>query len=657
MKLSAPAKPTTDDPDPGEIITFYSYKGGTGRSMALANVACLLAQRTGGAGRGVLLVDWDLEAPGLHRYFQHLFPGGRGEDGSDKRQGLIELFAELESHVPADGYRDEDEAAEEAHRLVEEFDARRYALPLDVPGLHLLKAGRFDEDYSELVNTFDWEGLYRRSPHLFRALAARWAEQFDYVLIDSRTGVTDTSGICTILMPEKLVVVFTPNRQSFTGVANLVRKATRHRKESDDLRPLIVFPLPSRIEPSLQELRNLWRFGDPARDVVGYQPLFESLFQEVYGAPPEDAPPAGKSAAGKSAPPAAEPERFGLGEYFEEVQVQQTPDYAYGEEIAVLVEKQRDRFSLTRSYQTFTERLVRTEGPWERPPLDKAAASESADWKRAYVLTVADTLYAKLSAEERENALRLLARLVNVAPPGEGGRDTPGHLKYGRLEEASRRSVDTLVAAGLVEATPGGSEATPGASESPPAGTKSSQDVPGDETTLAAADDALVNEWEPLRDWIGKNRDFLFWRQNLRNYLREWEQGGRTRDDLLSGSALAAAGEYLRKRPQDISGQEQNYIEASLRADQARKRRGVIIIAITAFSLLAAVVALILAVRSPAVNNNNYVAPANYYNNNSAVNTNATNYNSAANSNAANTSTTGYGNNANARAGNVNNRN
>src|SRR6266550_976781 len=47
------------------IITFYSYKGGTGRSMALANVAWILASN----GKRVLVVDWDIEAPGLHRYF------------------------------------------------------------------------------------------------------------------------------------------------------------------------------------------------------------------------------------------------------------------------------------------------------------------------------------------------------------------------------------------------------------------------------------------------------------------------------------------------------------------------------------------------------------------------------------------------------------
>ena len=50
----------------GRILTFYSYKGGTGRSMALANIAWILAS----AGRSVLMIDWDLEAPGLHRYFR-----------------------------------------------------------------------------------------------------------------------------------------------------------------------------------------------------------------------------------------------------------------------------------------------------------------------------------------------------------------------------------------------------------------------------------------------------------------------------------------------------------------------------------------------------------------------------------------------------------
>src|ERR1700759_482162 len=48
----------------GRIVTFYSFKGGTGRTMALANVAWILAAN----GKRVLVADWDLESPGLNRF-------------------------------------------------------------------------------------------------------------------------------------------------------------------------------------------------------------------------------------------------------------------------------------------------------------------------------------------------------------------------------------------------------------------------------------------------------------------------------------------------------------------------------------------------------------------------------------------------------------
>ena len=45
------------------LYAFYSYKGGVGRSMALANLGELFHEQ----GLRTLLVDWDLEAPGLAR--------------------------------------------------------------------------------------------------------------------------------------------------------------------------------------------------------------------------------------------------------------------------------------------------------------------------------------------------------------------------------------------------------------------------------------------------------------------------------------------------------------------------------------------------------------------------------------------------------------
>ena len=59
----------------GQIITFYSYKGGTGRTMALANVAWILASN----GKRVLAVDWDLESPGLHKFFHPFLDESHGQ--------------------------------------------------------------------------------------------------------------------------------------------------------------------------------------------------------------------------------------------------------------------------------------------------------------------------------------------------------------------------------------------------------------------------------------------------------------------------------------------------------------------------------------------------------------------------------------------------
>ncbi len=284
---------------PGEVITFYSYKGGTGRTMALANIACLLARRDSGA---VLMVDWDLEAPGLHRFFTGRLLDGRDRPwdiDADEQPGLIDLFSALVENVPA---ASEEQSEEAARGLLDSIDLDAYLLHSDLPGLFILKAGRFDDGYPTRVNTFAWEPLHKRSPWLFESLAERLMGRFRYVLIDSRTGMTDSGGICTMLMPEKLVVVFTPNAQSLTGVTGLIQRAISYRQESDDLRPLVIFPLPSRIELSEEDLRKLWRKGGAEEDLVGYQPQFEEAFRAAYDLA-----------------------RCDLEDYFDEVQVQYVP--------------------------------------------------------------------------------------------------------------------------------------------------------------------------------------------------------------------------------------------------------------------------------------------------------------------------------------------
>ncbi len=338
----------------GSVVTFYSYKGGTGRTMALANSACVLAEFERASADGVLVIDWDLEAPGLHRFFP---PRLRARDttldlGLDDQPGLIDLMLELCDRLPAEVPADAEAAATAVARALDATSLHRFIVPTEVAGVSLMRAGRDDDgDYGRRVATFDWEGLFGRAPTIYRELAARLAAMYRWVLIDSRTGVTDISGICTSLLPEKLVVVFTPNRQSLSGVRALVRRTVAYRAGSDDLRPLLVYPLPSRIEASLEQLSRHWRYGNAETGIVGYQPMFRELLAECYGL-----------------------EDCNLQDYFDAVQIQQTPDAAYGELIAVR-DGSADRLSLASSYRVFVKRLASGRAPWE---VKQATAAKAA---------------------------------------------------------------------------------------------------------------------------------------------------------------------------------------------------------------------------------------------------------------------------------------
>lgn len=323
------------EPARGRTITFYSFKGGTGRSMALANIAWILAQQN--PKNRVLIIDWDLEAPGLHRYFRPYIRlnGGADRDSEiSQRSGLIDLFVDLRNSISQDAENLEPETI--TARYLARFNLEEYLLSTDLPNLSLMKAGRFDNAYSTKINTFNWEELYSRQPFLFSSFAQHLSRQYEFVLIDSRTGLTDISSICTMLLPDSLVSVFTPNRQSLEGVIDIASRSAKYRLKSDDLRSFRIFPLVSRVETSEFQLNESWRFGSSSKDIEGYQPQFEKLFSEIYGLSNCD-----------------------LTSYFDQAQIQYVPYYAFGEKIAAPLGTS-GTLSLGRSYSAFTDILCKT---------------------------------------------------------------------------------------------------------------------------------------------------------------------------------------------------------------------------------------------------------------------------------------------------------
>src|ERR1700683_957515 len=145
--------------NPGKVVTFYSYKGGTGRSMALANTACILAQQ----GKLVLAIDWDLEAPGLHRYFQEIRKNNPSQTAKDDaKPGLIDLFSFIDSQVASGSSDVKDSSQNEAgaEQIVSKIDLDSYLVSTDIPTLFFVKAGKygengkFDQGYARRVTTF-----------------------------------------------------------------------------------------------------------------------------------------------------------------------------------------------------------------------------------------------------------------------------------------------------------------------------------------------------------------------------------------------------------------------------------------------------------------------------------------------------------------------
>jgi MinD-like ATPase involved in chromosome partitioning or flagellar assembly len=203
------------------IVTFYSYKGGVGRSMALANVAVLLARR----GLRVLVADWDLEAPGIENYFAYF-------KLEDHGPGLLAMLMDFIRSGAAD-YRD----------YISGAHYEGYAFSL------LLSGEATDSKYAANLERFDWQAFFARGGGEFlEALRENWRQDFDVTLIDSRTGLSDSGGICTIQLPDTIVAMFTANHQSLYGARDVMQFAQSARHSlAHDRSQLSIVPLGSRF--------------------------------------------------------------------------------------------------------------------------------------------------------------------------------------------------------------------------------------------------------------------------------------------------------------------------------------------------------------------------------------------------------------------------
>ncbi len=236
------------------VITYYSFKGGVGRTMALVNTAVELAQ----SGRRVLIVDFDLEAPGIDAVD---LPKPK-----DPTPGVVEYVTEyLQTNVAPD---------------VNNFVYEAIGVPKRGGKLWIMPAGKLDDSYGVRLSEIRWRDLYSKHDGylMFEDLKAQWKDSFDpdYVLIDSRTGHTDVGGICTRHLPDAVVLLFFPNQQNLRGLKKVVQdvraEAQGSRKKSIDLHFVL-----SNVGDLDDEDRILEMMLRSFREELGYDQLLQTV--------------------------------------------------------------------------------------------------------------------------------------------------------------------------------------------------------------------------------------------------------------------------------------------------------------------------------------------------------------------------------------------
>jgi tetratricopeptide (TPR) repeat protein len=249
------------------IFTFYSYKGGVGRSMALANVAKWLSMQ----GLRVTMIDWDLEAPGLESFF---FQGDQLQEVRDQL-GLIDmlvsyrrLFPRIRESIRSVSVEDSDAQAL-LQRKVDSLESLLPPLESSLHPLHemgqavgeggalnLLSAGWRAGDkfaaYAQAVQEFDWDDFYLSYEGqayfewMRRQLLAPTCS--DVVLIDSRTGVTEMGGVCTRQLADAVFTFSAPNLQNLEGIVSMAASFIREDLKAQRGRHVDVVMVPTRVD-------------------------------------------------------------------------------------------------------------------------------------------------------------------------------------------------------------------------------------------------------------------------------------------------------------------------------------------------------------------------------------------------------------------------
>ncbi|MEG4234259.1 CHAT domain-containing protein, partial [Microcoleus sp. Pol11C3] len=230
---------------------------------------------------------------------------------------------------------------------------------------------------------------------------------------------------------------------------------------------------------------------------------------------------------------------------------------------------------------------------WEKQQnreLTHQAYEEIGGVKKA-IANHAEQIYQQLNETEKKQAQRIFVQLVR---PGEGTEDTRRVASRAEVGEDNWNLVSYLAGYPARLVVTGRQET---------------------EDKVEVVHEALIREWGTLREWMNANRLFRTWQERLKVALREWKNNNHDSGGLLRGASLTVAEDWLRKRADEMTQEERDFIQVSVKErdrekQETERRRRLTIIGLSGFSVIALSLAGLAGVgwRNAAINQINSLA-------------------------------------------------
>ncbi len=538
------------------IITFYSYKGGVGRSMALANVANWFRLQ----GLRVAVIDWDLEAPGIECFF---LQEERDRTRVRRAPGLIDLlesYRQAHADLPMEFFRasrsSEAEAAKAQYDILDATLPSLRAMLLELapqgqrsdatggpifllgPGV---RDGKNRYTYARDVQALDWGQFYEEydGPAFFGWLRTRLEASFDVTLIDSRTGMTEVGGICTREMADLVVSLCAPNTQNLQGCALMVQSLFGEElQQARGGRKLDAMVIPARYDNAESDL-----LGDFERRFRG---TVDELRAECSG------------------------QFEGLdAESSWERRIAYTPKYAYQEKLCIGAPD--SNADLDEDYSRLASDLatqVLSRLPDER--LKHLLASNETlnvlsvrrpDEQRGLGERL-DEAVARLPKDVRTALPSLMLRFVSIPSLRDADDTVAVRQELGEFDSEELVMLRQLEEVGVLSfevsaAVDGGS-------------TNASTQIGRQHARLANA--KALEEWGRLQSWVREEAEFLIWRRELDDYVALFRRQPSSDRSRPASDFLAQATKFTERLPHALSVSQRGFIQRCL--DEAETERG-----------------------------------------------------------------------------------